>query len=90
MRLKDKVAIVTGGADGIGAAYCRGFADEGAKIVIADIKLDNVTQTIKDYEKRGIEALAIKTDVSDADSTLQMAAKVMERFGQQCRGHACR
>jgi NAD(P)-dependent dehydrogenase (short-subunit alcohol dehydrogenase family) len=59
MRLKDKVAIVTGGADGIGAAYCRGFADEGAKIVIADIKLDNVTQTIKDYEKRGIEALAI-------------------------------
>jgi NAD(P)-dependent dehydrogenase (short-subunit alcohol dehydrogenase family) len=82
MRLKDKVAIVTGGADGIGAAYCRGFADEGAKIVIADIKLDNITQTIKDYEKRGIEALAIKTDVSDADSTLQMAAKVMERFGR--------
>jgi 3-oxoacyl-[acyl-carrier protein] reductase len=82
MRLRNKVAIVTGGANGIGAAYCRGFAVEGAKIVIADIRLDNSDQAIKEYEKQGIEVLAVKTDVSEVGSTLQMAAKVMERFGR--------
>ena len=40
LRLKDKVAIVTGGAKGIGRAYCTGMAYEGAKVVVADINLD--------------------------------------------------
>lgn len=82
MRLKEKVAIVTGGATGIGAAYCRGFADEGAKIVIADINLEVAKTDLDDYEKMGVEVLSIRTDVSDPDSTREMASKTVERFGR--------
>lgn len=82
MRLKGKVAIVTGGASGIGTEYCRGFANEGAKIVIADIDCETAKVALDNYKKRGVEALAIRTDVSNPDSTQSMAAKVIERFGR--------
>ena len=82
MKLKDKVAIVTGGADGIGAAYCRGFAEEGAKIVIADEKLDSAQEALEEYQKRGVEALGIQMDVSNVDDTLRLAEKTAERFGR--------
>jgi 3-oxoacyl-[acyl-carrier protein] reductase len=82
MRLKDKVAIITGGAEGIGRAYVLAFAGEGAKVVIADINLTAATALLKDLEKKKTEALTIKTDVSKVTDTVEMARATIERFGR--------
>jgi len=82
MRLKDKVAIVTGGAEGIGKSFCLGFAREGAKIVIADINLPAANALADTLKKQGAEALVLKTDVSSAQDTEEMAKKTAERLGR--------
>ena len=82
MRLKDMVAIITGAGQGIGRAYALRFADEGAKVVIAEINLENAQMVAREIEAKGGEALAIKTDVSDEASTQEMAQKTVERFGR--------
>lgn len=80
MRLKDKVAIITGAAQGIGRAYALGLAREGAKVIIADI-LDGVPVQ-NEIESKGGEACAMLVDVSDENSTTDMAGKTIERFGK--------
>lgn len=82
MKLNNRVAIVTGGARGIGKAFCSGLAGEGAKVVIADIDFERATVTAKELQQNGKEALAVKTDVSDEKSTLELARKTMEKFGR--------
>ena len=82
MRLKDKVAIVTGGANGIGKAYCLGLAREGAKIVIADIDEKAAAITVKEITAGGGKALAVKTDVSSPENTLEMAKTTSSAFGR--------
>ncbi|MGY8820017.1 SDR family NAD(P)-dependent oxidoreductase [Stutzerimonas xanthomarina] len=79
-RMKNKVVIITGAAQGIGATYARALAAEGANIVIADV-LDG-TPLVEELEGMGAEAIALKTDVSDEASATTMAAAAMERFGQ--------
>ncbi len=81
MRLKDRVAIVTGGGRGIGKAFCAGLASEGARVVVADINMESASATAKELEQQGKEVIAVKTDVSDEKSTLGMAEKAVERFG---------
>jgi len=80
-RLNNKVAIVTGGAYGLGRAFGLGMADEGAKIVVADIDLKAAEDTVREIEGRGGEAIAVKTDVSVVEDTLGTAKKAVERFG---------
>ena len=82
MRLKDKVAIVTGGANGIGKAYCLGLAGEGARVVIADIDEKAAVSTGREIEAKGGRALPLKVDVSIEESTLEMAKKTFEAFGK--------
>jgi 3-oxoacyl-[acyl-carrier protein] reductase len=82
LRLKGRVALVTGGAQGIGRAFSLGLADEGAKLVIADINAQAADVTAKDIHAKGGEALALKTDVSSVESTLDMGKKAVERFGR--------
>jgi 3-oxoacyl-[acyl-carrier protein] reductase len=82
MRLKDRVAIVTGGANGIGKAYCFGLASEGARVVIADIDEKAAIATGKEIEAKGGKALPVKVDVSVEESTLGMAKKTFEAFGK--------
>jgi len=81
--LKGKVAIVTGGAHGIGKAYCLGFAKAGAHVVIADIDETAAkrggAEITNDF---GAPTLALHTDVSNEASTKEMAARTLERFGQ--------
>ncbi|MEU9023184.1 SDR family oxidoreductase [Actinomadura sp. NPDC048394] len=75
MRFEGKVAVVTGAAQGIGEAYARGLAAEGASVVVADV--DERGQAVAD----DIKGLFVKTDVSDPASTEAMAAAAVERFG---------
>lgn len=64
------------------AAYCRGFANEGAKIVIADVKLESAQQALEEYKRKGVEALGIQIDVSNVNDTLELAKKTVDRFGR--------
>ncbi|MFC1967945.1 SDR family NAD(P)-dependent oxidoreductase [Chloroflexota bacterium] len=80
--LEDKVAIITGGGRGIGRAYALRFVEEGAKVVIPEIILENAQKVAQEIEAKGGEALAIQTDVSDEAGTQEMAKKTVERFGK--------
>ena len=80
MRLKDKVAIVTGAAQGIGAAYARGLAREGAAVAVVDILDPN--PTVKAIQDSGGKALPLKIDVSDERQTQEMAQKTLDAFGR--------
>lgn len=80
MRLRGKVAIVTGGARHIGAAYARRLAAEGAAVVVADV-LDG-SDVVKDIGSAGGKALAMKVDVSREKDTAQMAAETVKAFGR--------
>jgi 3-oxoacyl-[acyl-carrier protein] reductase len=82
MRLKDKVAIITGASQGIGRAYALRFAREGARVVIADIRGDGARAVADEIEQGGGEALALRTDVSEEADTKTMAARTAERFGR--------
>ncbi len=80
--LKDKVVIVTGGAHGIGKAYCQGFANAGAPVVIADIDIVAAVEVAAELEKTSAgQALAIQVDVSNEAATKRLAAQTLERFG---------
>ena len=81
MSLKDKVAIITGAGQGIGAAYARRFSDEGARVIIADINQEKSEAVAKEITGKGREALAVMTDVSDEASTLALVQTVKERYG---------
>ncbi len=82
MRLKDKVAIITGGAEGIGKAFAQGFAREGAKLVIADINIKAANTLVEEFKNQGFEALAIETDVSKIIQVESMVKKTLEHFGK--------
>jgi NAD(P)-dependent dehydrogenase (short-subunit alcohol dehydrogenase family) len=80
MRLKDKVVIVTGGARGIGRAYCLGLAAEGARVVVADVA--DPKPTVKEVEGLGAQALGVECDVSREEDTLRLATETLARFGR--------
>ena len=77
--LKDRVVIVTGGAHGIGKAYCQGFASAGARVVIADIDKPGAEAAANEI---GAQALALQVDVSNEEATKKMAAQTIECFGR--------
>jgi NAD(P)-dependent dehydrogenase (short-subunit alcohol dehydrogenase family) len=79
MRLKGKVAIVTGAARGLGAAFAIGFAKEGAKIAIGDIR--DGGKTIKAIEEAGGQSFYLKTDVTKQDQCNALAKAAIDRFG---------
>ena len=80
--LENKVAIVTGGARGLGKAYCLRMAEEGAKVVVADILEQEAEETASEIKAKGGEAIAVKTDVTSEAATRQMADKTVKAFGR--------
>ena len=81
-RLSDRVIIVTGGAQGLGRAYCEGFAREGAKVVVADLDEARAAELVRVLDKDGCEALAICVDVAAAADAERMAQATLDRFGR--------
>jgi NAD(P)-dependent dehydrogenase (short-subunit alcohol dehydrogenase family) len=77
---KDKVAVITGAAGGIGQAFARRLAEDGVHVAIAD--LADGRETVKLVEAAGRDALALACDVSDPDSVAAMARQVQEKFGR--------
>ncbi|WP_282610456.1 SDR family NAD(P)-dependent oxidoreductase [Pelagibius sp. Alg239-R121] len=82
MRLENKVAIVTGGGNGIGAAICAAFANEGARVVVADIDRQGAEQVASSICDSGGNAFPLLVDITDPNSTTGMAATVLEAYGQ--------
>lgn len=81
MRFKDKVAIVTGAAQGIGEAYARALAAEGAKVVVADLNEDSGQRVAKEIEADGGTAMFVRCDVSDAASATACAEATVAAYG---------
>ncbi|MCX6010970.1 MAG: glucose 1-dehydrogenase [Chloroflexi bacterium] len=81
-RLDRRVAIVTGGAKGLGKAFCFALAKEGAKVVMAAHRLDTdeAKQAAKDIEAKG--GMTVEVDVTDEASTKAMAEKAFKKFGR--------
>ena len=77
-RFEGKIAIVTGAAGGIGEAYARALASEGASVVVADVDAERGEKTAADITG---EAAFVPVDVADPDSTTAMAAAAVDRFG---------
>jgi acetoin reductase-like protein len=80
-RLQDKVAIVTGGAQGIGRACALRFASEGGSVVIADLQADRAEATAKEIEAAGGSALGLAVDVSKREQAQRMVEAAVARFG---------
>ena len=81
MKLKGKVAIVTGAGRSIGQSIATLFAREGAAVVIAEIDRGRATEVAREIEEAGGSALALPTDISQVDSVSTMVEEAMERFG---------
>jgi NAD(P)-dependent dehydrogenase (short-subunit alcohol dehydrogenase family) len=82
MRLKYKVAIITGGGRGIGKAISLAFASEGATVVAAATTLAKLEETVAEIESMGGRAKAIQTDITDEKQVERMVSETIRAFGQ--------
>jgi 3-oxoacyl-[acyl-carrier protein] reductase len=81
-RLNGKVALVTGGARGIGKAICQRLADEGASLAIVDIMLDVAEKTAEEFRAQGVNAMAFAANVAKPEDAEKTVAAVMEKFSK--------
>ena len=81
MRLKDRVAIVTGGGSGIGAGIAKRFAEEGAHLVIADLNGKNAETIAEEILRSQAKAYAVEIDVTDYDAAGDLISSTINEFG---------
>lgn len=82
MRLKDKVAIITGAANGMGAAEARLFAKEGAKVVATDLNEDKLTKLVAEIKAAGGEITAFKQNVTSEEGWKSLIKTTLEKYGK--------
>lgn len=82
MRLQNKVALITGGGSGIGEATSELFAQEGAKVVVADVNRETADEVARRVEDTGGSAIAMLGDVSAREDAARLVAETVERFGR--------
>src|ERR1700733_1304081 len=78
---RDKVAVITGAASGLGRAMAERCVQEGMKVVLADVEVEALTKTEASMKASGATVLAIRTDVSEASDVEALAQKTLEVFG---------
>ncbi len=81
-RLEDKVAIVTGGASGIGRAICQRFAREGAKVAVADRNIAGAEETLTLMNATPDNGMMVDVSISDAFQVERMVESVVTQFGR--------
>jgi NAD(P)-dependent dehydrogenase (short-subunit alcohol dehydrogenase family) len=79
--LGGRVAVVTGGASGIGRGMAEAFADEGMKLVLADVEDAALDQAVAEFEARGAKVIGVRCDVADPESVEALAQKTLETYG---------
>ncbi len=82
MRLKDKVAIVTGSGRGIGEGIVLRFAEEGAKLIVNDVNEADVNRVLEELKKKGAQAVAVIGSVTSRDVAQKMVDTAVEKFGK--------
>jgi len=82
MELKDKIAIITGSARGIGKAIAHKLAQNGATVVICDLKMDDVQPTVDEFKSEGLNAIGLEVNVTDMKSVEALIDEVMSKFGK--------
>ncbi len=82
-QLENKIALVTGGAQGLGAALCQRLAEEGCDVVIADLNIDGARQTAATIaEQTGQRTLAVQVDISDEADVESLVQQTVDAFGR--------
>jgi len=82
MRLKEKVAIITGSGQGIGRAFALRFAQEGSHVIIADLQQERAEQVAQEIRASGARAAALQVDVSQPESVRAMVTQTLDQFGR--------
>ena len=82
MRLRDKVAVITGGAQGLGKAIALGMGGEGAKVVVADLQADKAKSVAGELAALGAEALGVEVNVASELSVKKLAKQAFDGFGR--------
>lgn len=82
LRLKDKVAIITGGGGGLGRAICLAFARAGADMVVTDMRVESMNEVTEEVTKLGRKALGLRCDVTKSFEVNQMVDKAISEFGR--------
>ncbi len=82
MKLKDRVAVITGAASGIGRACAIEFAKEGARVMLADVNLPGAMETVRQIEAAGGSARALETDVADPAAVERLAAETIRTYSE--------
>ncbi|WP_332692772.1 SDR family NAD(P)-dependent oxidoreductase [Bosea sp. (in: a-proteobacteria)] len=80
--LKDRVALITGAGTGIGAVAAELFARNGARVVVAEINEEQGRSVVDELRTKGLEAIFVRTDVTDADSVQACVAETVATFGK--------
>jgi NAD(P)-dependent dehydrogenase (short-subunit alcohol dehydrogenase family) len=81
MKLSGKVAIVTGGAQGMGRAICLRYAQEGARVVVSDLNLTGAQSVVDEITRAEGQAVAVQVDVRDPEQVQRMVDTTVEQFG---------
>lgn len=81
-RLDGRVALVTGGGQGIGRAFAHALGEAGAAVAVVDISIKHAEEVVSELSQKGVEAMAITADVTRADQVQAMVDAVMQRWGR--------